>query len=72
MFKYKKDRAWAFLDVLIGLFLTAFILIVLLGSIAWTAYITKQSEKRMLEIIERRNEQAVEQSVEYTKEIFKE
>lgn len=68
----KKSRGWAFLDILLGLFLMGLILISIFGNIAWASMLSKQSEKKTLEIIEWRNEQVVGQTLEYIKEIFKE
>jgi hypothetical protein len=66
------SRGWAFLDILIGLFLLGLILITVFGNIAWASMLSKQAESKMIEIVERRNKSSIEQTVEYSKEIFKE
>ena len=69
---FKKSRGWAFLDILIGLFLLGLILISIFGNIAWSSMLSKKSEQKMLEILEWRNNESVETTTVFTKEIFKE
>ena len=66
-----KDKGWAFLDVLIGLFLTCIILISVFGNIAVATNAGARTTQKVKEIIDEQNETLKNKKIEFFAEIFK-
>jgi hypothetical protein len=64
----KKENGSIFLDVLLGLFTASVVLIIIFGSLAHAASLTAKNQKRVLEMIEKRNETAKTIQIQYKEE----